>query len=324
MAPLLTISHEKRAMSRKDVDLAGKTSVVTGANSGLGLETAHQLLDLGSKVIIAVRDVSKGETASQELAHGRNLPDHMIEVWQLDLSSYDSIISFVKRANTLESLDIAILNAGLYKVVEAFSSTGYEEGIQINYLANMLLTLLLLPVIKEKRAGGKPGRIVVISSDNAAWSKFEERKSKPLIPFYKKKMAHWDTAECYGVTKLGQLLLSELAKHVPWSAVIILCGNCGMCHVSGLGRENGGFFYLSYLITFHLLGRPCSIGAHTFVHAATTAGEAAHGQYVEDGKIQPMAPFVHKPKGLQAAKLPFQETLEELSFAGVKDIVEQM
>ena len=304
MAPIFDISPEKRASSlhyfyrqlfvtpppvlRRDVDLSGKTAIITGANGGLGLETARQILDLGGKVILAVRDEAKGEAAQQGLAKGRNLAPEAIQIWKLNLSSYDSIIAFAKRAKHLEHLDIAILNAGVFKVTESFSATGYEEAVQINYLSNMLLTILLLPIIKDKKTGPGPGHICVVSSDTAAWATFNERTSSPLLPAFKQKATNWNMADRYGTSKLlGQLFLTELAKHVSPSVVTVDCANPGFCAGSELGRETSGIVRFVYKTQCALLARTCPVGARTLVHAVTTLGEKAHGQYVEDAKIQP-------------------------------------
>lgn len=157
-----------KAVSRSEVDLSGKTAIVTGSNIGLGLECSRQLLDLGlSKLVLAVRDETKGETARASLREGRKLEDSIIEVWKLDLSSYDSVTKFAERARTLEHLDIAVLNAGVYKVEFTTNTvTGYEEDVQVNYLSTALLTILLLPIIKAKKVG-ESGRITIVSSDTA-------------------------------------------------------------------------------------------------------------------------------------------------------------
>ncbi|RSM03602.1 hypothetical protein CDV31_010399 [Fusarium ambrosium] len=158
-------------VSPRDADLSGRTAIVTGSNTGLGLEIARQLLDLGCKVILAVRDEAKGERARQELINGRDLPSEFVEVWKLDMLSYESIMDFAKRTESLQNLDIAILNAGVQKGVETFTSTGYEEGLQVNYLSTMLLAILLLPIVKQKRVGNSAGQICILSSDMAAWSR---------------------------------------------------------------------------------------------------------------------------------------------------------
>ncbi|KAI5854499.1 hypothetical protein GGS23DRAFT_619752 [Durotheca rogersii] len=311
-------------VSPRDVDLSGKTAIVTGASVGLGLEAARQLLDLGCKVIIAVRDQSRGERARREITEGRDISPDMAEVWKLDLASYDSVTRFAERARGLEHLDIAILNAGLYKAAETFGPTGYEEGVQVNYLSNVLLALLLAPIIRAKKTGGAgPGHIALVSSDQAAWARFEERGARPVLAAFKQPMPRWDSGERYGTTKLlAQLFVAELARRVPAADVAVSLPNPGFCRGSDLGRETSGLFWLAYRVQCSVLARTCAVGARTFVAAATTLRAAAHGQYVEDGKVQPMAPFVYTPEGQRVAKQLYEETLDELAFAGVRDIID--
>jgi NAD(P)-dependent dehydrogenase (short-subunit alcohol dehydrogenase family) len=277
------------AVSRRDVDLKGKTAIITGSNTGLGLETASQLLDLGlSKLIMAVRTVPKAEAARRRLLSGRTPGSCEIEIWRLDLESYDSIDKFAARARTLPRLDIAILNAGLYKISEGFSATGYEESIQINYLSNILLMILLLPALKES-AEKAPGRLVLVSSDTAGWAAFNEKKSQPLLPVFKQKVAKWDMGERYGTSKLlGQLFVTELCKSVlPGTVTISMC-NPGFCYGSELSREAKGTVGGALFGVFNrVLGKPLNIGARSIVHAAVSFGQEVHGQYVEDGKLRP-------------------------------------
>lgn len=309
---------------RQDVDLAGRTAIVTGSNNGLGLECARQLLDLGcGKVILAVRNEAKGEAARHALSSGRELKPGTIEVWKLDLSSYDSIIAFAKRAKSLERLDLAILNAGIFKVAEIFHpTTGYEEVVQINYLSNILLIILLLPILVDKKRGITPGRMVLVSSDMSGWTKFEERSKSPLLPAFKQKTANWDMSERYGTSKLlCQLFLVELTKRVPSSIVTVTCCNPGMCYGTGLAHEGPAIARGAFWVIQHIIGRSCSVGARTYVHAAVTLGEEAHGQYVEDKTLHPMAPIVYQSEGQRIASSLFEETLDELAFAGVRDIL---
>ncbi|KAJ8130820.1 hypothetical protein O1611_g2802 [Lasiodiplodia mahajangana] len=128
----------------QNVNLAGKTAIVTGSNTGIGLECARQLLDLGaSKLIIAVRDESKGDKAKQDLLSSHpSLPDLSVEVWSLDLQSYESIVSFVDRAKGLDQLDIVVLNAGVSKqFFNLTPSTGHEETIQVNGRTNRFVSM---------------------------------------------------------------------------------------------------------------------------------------------------------------------------------------
>jgi NAD(P)-dependent dehydrogenase (short-subunit alcohol dehydrogenase family) len=277
------------ALTRRDVNLSGKTAIVTGSNTGIGREIGRQLLDLGlSKLILAVRSPSKGEVARKELSANRAPGSFEIDVWSLDLSSYDSIVAFAARAKTLDRLDIAVLNAGLWKVTENFVPGGFEESIQINYLSNILLMTLLLPVLKST-PGGPPGRLVLVSSDTAGWVKFDERTARPILPAFKKKAEKWDMQERYGTSKLlGQLFVTELAQRVPASSVTVVTANPGMCYGSELSREGNGTVLGSiFKVVQRILGKPAHLGARTIVHGAVSFGKEAHGQYIEDGKIRP-------------------------------------
>ena len=160
--------------------------------------------------------------------------------------------------------------------------------MQINYLSNMLLIILLLPVFSAKKKGNTPGRIVLVNSDMSGWAKFEERSKSPLLPAFKHKMAKWDMSERYGTTKLlGQLFLVELTKRVPPSTVIVTCCNPGMCYGSGLSHELPGPGRAIFWIIQHIVGRSCWVGARTYIHAAANLGEEVHGQYVEDKTLHP-------------------------------------
>jgi NAD(P)-dependent dehydrogenase (short-subunit alcohol dehydrogenase family) len=279
-------------LARDDVDLSGKTAVVTGANGGLGLECARQLLDLGvDTLIMAVRNTGKGEEAVRRLKVGKALkPGQTIQVWELDYASYESIQAFTERVEALNPrLDIAILNAGVNRGRFATNpSTGHEEDIQTNYLSTALLTLLLLRAF-QKAASSRtqpkppPGRIVIVSSDTAAWSPFHERKLDPLLPAFD-DAKNWDKLVSYGTTKLlGQLFTVELAKRVPPSLAIINCANPGLCYGSGLAQELGTFT----AVFIRIVGRAPSLGARAILHAAVKQDETSHGHYVEDGEIRP-------------------------------------
>ncbi|KAI1307077.1 hypothetical protein F5Y03DRAFT_125766 [Xylaria venustula] len=311
-------------LTKNDVRLTGKTAIVTGSNTGIGLEVARQLLDLGlSKIVLAVRDVLKGEIACKELSTGR-LEHHEIEVWSLDLASYPSVINFVERAKTLEHLDIVILNAGLYKVTESFNiSTGFEEAVQVNYISTVLLLILLLPTLKRK-AQMHPARVVLVSSDTAAWVHFNPHG--PILSRFKQRAQTWNMQERYGITKLlGQMFLTEICKHVPSSVVTIDAANPGLCYGTRLQREGYGTF-LGYVagIATRLIGKSLAHGARTIIYTACYLGTEAHGQYIEDGEIRPKAVLIYQSEGEKLCKQLWDETLAELSFANVDDCIKEL
>lgn len=113
-----------------DADLTGKTALVTGSNVGLGFETAVQLLERGvSRLIMGVRNMEKGAAAKERmLQRVPGAKSDQVEVWQLDLASYDNTRAFAdKCANELDRLDIAILNAAVANLKYRKTADGHEE-----------------------------------------------------------------------------------------------------------------------------------------------------------------------------------------------------
>lgn len=275
-------------VTRKEVDLTGKTAIITGSNTGLGFECAIQLLDLNlRRLILAVRNESKGEEAKKALLTGRN-QEHTIEVWPLDLDSYESVTFFAKRAKGLDRLDIFINNAAVSKAAfEINKNTGHEEGVQVNYLSATLLTVLFLPILKEKNSPERPGRFVTVNSDVAAWAKFKEKDSVPLLAAFDVESNFQNQDRYYTSKLLYQLFLSELTKRVPPTVAIVNAPNPGLCK-SSLFREYdgtlGGFIFGIFTKIF---GRAIDVGARGLTDAAVKHGPESHGQYLEDGKIQP-------------------------------------
>lgn len=146
---------------------SSQTIVITGSNTGLGLEAARHIVRLGaSKVILAVRTPSKGEAAAASIA-STHATANVIEIWPLDLSSYESIKVFGARVQTLERLDAVIQNAGVLTShwhVEA--DLGLESHIGINSVAAVLVGLLALPKLRETaRSTGTRTRLAFVGSD---------------------------------------------------------------------------------------------------------------------------------------------------------------
>ncbi|HYK73556.1 MAG TPA: SDR family NAD(P)-dependent oxidoreductase, partial [Pseudoneobacillus sp.] len=139
--------------------MSNKVVVITGANSGLGLETAKYFVKAGHEVVMAVRDVKKGQTARNELL--RLFPDGRIHVRYLDLSKLASIHEFVEKfSQEYQSLDLLINNAGV--MVPPFSKTkdGFELQFGCNHLGHFALTGLLLPLLEKV----EQSRVVTLSS----------------------------------------------------------------------------------------------------------------------------------------------------------------
>lgn len=274
-----------------DVNLAGKTAVIVGANCGVGLEVARQFLNLGlSTLIIGARSEEKATAAIVDLKH--TCGDHAsIQTWSVDLASYDSVVAFARRAESLDRIDYVVLNAGMcatsFRINEG---TGHEETIQTNYLSLALLAALLLPVAKANLGaqGGAPTRITFTSSDVASWTSFRERSNVPLLPALDRGAA--DLTDRMMVSKLlGQFYVAELAKRIPSSVVTINCATPGMVHGTQFNREVDKTFFGKLLKpVLRRLGHTAEVGARNITDAALHHENAAtHGQYLSTQKLKP-------------------------------------
>ena len=162
-------------------DLTDQTIIVTGANVGLGLEAARHFTRLNSsKVILGVRSLEKGEEAKKSIEESTRRAG-VIEVWRLDLCSYDSVKQFVQRAQGLQRLDAVVENAGVagYKFAMAADN---ERMITVNVISTFLLGLLILPKLRDTavKFNVQP-HLTIVSSEVHTFAKFKERKNLDLL-----------------------------------------------------------------------------------------------------------------------------------------------
>ncbi|MBU2111784.1 MAG: SDR family NAD(P)-dependent oxidoreductase, partial [Actinobacteria bacterium] len=161
-------------------DLTGRTYVVTGANSGLGLETARKLAAAGGHVVLAVRDTGKGEAAAAEL-------DGSTEVAELDLADLSSVRAFAASWGERE-ITTLVNNAGIMMVAQGRTVDGFERQLGTNHLGHFALTNLLLPQVSD--------RVVTVSSGlhNGPQLDFDdldlERSYKPTRAYQQSKLAN--------------------------------------------------------------------------------------------------------------------------------------
>lgn len=138
-------------------DQSGRVVVVTGANSGVGQETARALVAHGAHVIMACRDVGKGEAARRRLPSDPGTAS----VEQVDLADLDSVARSVDRlAGNLDRIDALVCNAGIMGGASAASAQGYERQMATNHLGHFALTARLWPLLTAAPAA----RVVVVSS----------------------------------------------------------------------------------------------------------------------------------------------------------------
>jgi NAD(P)-dependent dehydrogenase (short-subunit alcohol dehydrogenase family) len=158
---------------------AGRTVIITGANSGLGAVTARELARAGAAVIMAVRTPSKGEAAVRQMTGN-------IEVRQLDLQDLSSVRRF---ANGVEGVDVLINNAGIMATPYAVTGDGFESQIGTNHLGHFALTTLLLAKLTDRVVTVSsmlhwPGRI---DFDDLNW---ETRRYSPWLAYSQSKLAN--------------------------------------------------------------------------------------------------------------------------------------
>lgn len=139
--------------------LTGKTAIITGGNSGIGFETAKGLLILGARVILAVRNIEKGNAARAALL--KLQPSAQIGIMKLDLADLETICLFTREfSKSFDKLDLLINNAGIMAPPYAKTKDGFEMQFGSNHLGHFALTGLLLPLLTNT-----PGsRVVTVSS----------------------------------------------------------------------------------------------------------------------------------------------------------------
>ncbi|XP_049933024.1 short-chain dehydrogenase TIC 32, chloroplastic-like isoform X6 [Nymphaea colorata] len=146
------------------IDASNITTIVTGATSGIGMETARVLALRGATVIIAARSKVRGEKAKVKIAE--EVADAKIEVMELDLSSLASVRSFAAAfLSSNKPLHLLINNAGIFGYPFQLSADGIELQFASNHIGHFLLTNLLLEKMKATALeSGIEGRIVIVSS----------------------------------------------------------------------------------------------------------------------------------------------------------------
>ncbi|MFM8559120.1 MAG: SDR family oxidoreductase [bacterium] len=194
-------------------DLSGRTYVITGGNSGIGLVTGGQLARQGAHVILAARRPEAGERARSELL--ASTPRGSVEAAPLDLASLDSVRSFAARVlSGRDALHGLVNNAGVMNTPRGTTSDGFETQFGTNHLGHFLLTELLLPALQR----GAPARVVNLSScyhDQAQGR--EGRLHFDDLHFENRPYDGWSA---YAQSKLANLLHARhLARRVADSGV---------------------------------------------------------------------------------------------------------
>lgn len=240
--------------------MKGKTVVVTGANTGIGLETARELARRGARVLVCARDEAKGQRAVDDLRHSTKNQD--VELQLLDLAS----LADVRRAaaellGRCPRLDVLINNAGLILTDRRETADGFEATLGTNHLGPFLLTNLLLDRLCESA----PARIVNLSSS----AHYQARRGLDFddLHFRQTPYSGWTA---YARSKLANIYFTvELARRLAGSGVTANAVHPGVIR-TGFGKDGdtGKLFNALLVLGGPFLGSP-QRGARTSLHVAT-------------------------------------------------------
>jgi NAD(P)-dependent dehydrogenase (short-subunit alcohol dehydrogenase family) len=205
------------------VDLDGTWTLVTGASSGLGQETARAIAAHGGNVIMAVRDVPKGERAANSVRAGA-AAGVTVELREVDLTSFASVRKCSDAiVNEHDRVDVIIANAGVMATPERRTADGFELQFGTNHLGHFLLVNRLRPVLAS------PGRIVNLSSGGHRFSPLEIND----VNFERTPYNPW---VAYGRSKTANILFSvELDRRGAGNRQRAVAVHPGMIHTE-LGR----------------------------------------------------------------------------------------
>lgn len=263
--------------------MTGKTVIITGANSGIGKETAEELCRRNARVILACRNVDKARQAAAEIAEATGV--HPV-VMQLDLCSLKSVRHFAQQVNEREErLDVLINNAGLLPPPERTETEdGFEMTFQANHLGHFLLTGLLLELLKKSA----PSRIINVGSVAHWFGTFEVDN----IGFKRYKQNH-----IYSNTKLYNMLFTvELARRLVGTGVTANCCHPGFVK-SHLADRTGDFHARLVDFLVQNFGKSVEDGAQTSVHLAVADEiEGVSGKFFADCKPSLPPAWAANPK----------------------------
>ncbi|XP_034018785.1 retinol dehydrogenase 11 [Thalassophryne amazonica] len=240
-----------------DVSLVGKTAIITGANTGIGKETAKDLARRGARVILACRNLERGEQAARDIlteVQGAN-----IVVRELDLADTKSICQFAEKIyDTEKALHYLINNAAVMMSSFATTADGYEMHFGVNYLGHFFLTFLLLDLLKHSA----PSRVINVASSAHALGKiqFDDLSGKK----------NYNTIRAYTQSKLATVLFTrELAKRTEAVGVTAYAVDPGYVNTDILRHMQKNPF-LSLVKGFSFLLLTPAEGAYTTIYCTVT------------------------------------------------------
>ncbi len=263
--------------------MIGKTCLVTGANSGIGLEIARGLAARGARVLMVARDADRGEAARVEVAESTG--SDSVELLLCDLSSQRQVRELaVEVLDRCGELHVLVNNAGLTLGERILTEDGIETTFAVNHLAPFLLTELL----RERLVASAPARVVTVASDAHRGSKIDFDD-----PSGGRKFSAWGA---YGQSKLANILFTtELAQRLEGTGVTATCLHPGVVR-TGFGRQGPAFIRFFLKVGGFFLLTP-GRGADTGVWLASSSEvEGASGGYYAKRRMATLSRAASDPE----------------------------
>jgi len=266
-------------------EMQGKICVVTGANSGIGKETARGLARMGAHVVMVCRNSQKGEAALEEI---RGEPGaQQVDLLIADLAGLRAVRDLSAQIHAKYTrLDVLVNNVGAVFSRRQLSPDGLEMTMALNHLGVFLLTLLLLDLLKSSA----PSRIVNVSSTAHAHARIDLND----LQFERRKYGGF---RAYGQSKLMMNLFTvELARRLKGTGVTVNAVHPGVV-ATNFGSEGGAVIFKMIFGLFRPLMLTSAQGARTTLHVATSPeGAERSGEYFAKSKVAKPNPLSLDPQ----------------------------
>ncbi|MCA9492106.1 MAG: SDR family NAD(P)-dependent oxidoreductase [Myxococcales bacterium] len=247
-------------------DQRGKVVVVTGANSGLGLQTSRALAARGARVVMACRDPVRADVAARAILAEH--PDAHLDVVELDLADLDSVRAFPERLpQDIDAIDVLVNNAGIMAIPRASTAQGHEMQLGTNHLGHFALTAVL-----ARRLFRKEGSRVVTVSSGMHWLGSLHLDDLMLHRAYGKWRA-------YNQSKLANLLFhhelaARLAERRHGTVAVAAHPGLSATHLQQVGVDRDPTLFNRFVAGFlnRWFAQPARWGAWPSLFAATDPG----------------------------------------------------